>query len=73
MVLYCKWNFSPCQSLESQLEQCLREQKELDAQKQLANQQLAQLDQQKSSVTKELEKLQQQYQMECTVVCGFVM
>ena len=52
------------------MEQCLREQKELDAQKQKANQQLAQLDQQMIGVTKELEKLQQQYQMECTVVCG---
>lgn len=51
------------------MEQCAREQKELDTQKQLANQQLAQLEQQKVGVTKEIEKLQQQYQMECTVVC----
>ena len=50
------------------MEQCSREQKELDTQKQLANQQLAQLEQQKNSVTKEVEKLQQQYQKECTVV-----
>jgi len=50
------------------LEQCSKEQKELDAQKQLVTQQLAQLEQQKGNVAKEVEKLQQQYQMEYTVV-----